>query len=203
MDRANDRRKAPALPRAALLLGALAFSAGVIAALLLFTGGEEMVRAPAVQSVSKNLVRLRAPDRVPDLTFADGEGKTRRLSEWRGGIILLNLWATWCAPCKAEMPSLDRLEAKLGGDGFTVIALSVDRGGAKKPAAFFAREGISRLKLYNDATGEASRRLGAAGLPLTLILNAKGEAVARFAGPADWDSPEMIAQLEALRKSPE
>jgi len=113
--------------------------------------------------------------------------------------VLLNLWATWCAPCKTEMPSLDRLEATLGGGDFAVVALSVDRGGLKEPAAFFARQGISRLKLYNDVTGEASIRVKAPALPLTLVLNEKGEEIARFLGPADWDAPNRVAELQALR----
>jgi thiol-disulfide isomerase/thioredoxin len=182
-------------------IGVLALASGVIAAFLLTSGGRDLVREerPAAESPPRKLVHLGAPERIADLVFSDAEGKPRRLSEWRGRMVLLNLWATWCAPCKMEMPSLDRLEAKLGGDGFAVVALSVDRGGPEKPAAFFASEGLTRLKLYNDATGEAARRVGAAGLPLTAILNGDGEVVARLIGPTHWDSPDMIAQLEALR----
>ncbi len=171
MDRANERSKTThpdfflkrAAPRA--LLGMLALAAGMIAAFLFTSGGKGVFReaVPGAEIPSKKLIRLRAPEFVGDLAFIDADGKTRRLSEWRGRMVVLNLWATWCAPCKAEMPSLDRLEAKLGGSDFAVVALSMDRGGMKEPAAFLAREGLSHLQLYNDATGEASRQMGAPG----------------------------------------
>jgi len=113
-------------------------------------------------------------------------------------MVLLNLWATWCAPCKMEMPSLDRLRAKMG-DGIAVIALSVDRGGLQAPAAFLSSQGITRLQLYHDKTGEAVGLLKAAGLPTTLVLNEKGEEIARLIGPADWDGAGILAELDALR----
>jgi thiol-disulfide isomerase/thioredoxin len=184
-----------------LAVGVLAVSAGAVSALLLVgETGKSSRLLPSSEPTTGKLVRLAAPEPVADLAFLDAEGQTRRLSEWRGRAILLNLWATWCAPCKTEMPSLDRLEAKLGGGDFAVVALSLDRGGLKEPAAFFARQGISRLKLYNDATGEASLRLKAPALPLTAVLNEKGEEIARFLGPADWDAPERVAELRALRE---
>ncbi len=195
MDRAASRRAAAKYTA----LGALAASAGMLAALLYIDGASEKGRVPFPGA--GKLIRLAAPQSVPELSFADAEGKTRRLSEWRGRMVVLNLWATWCAPCKTEMPSLDRLEAKLGGAGFAVIALSLDRGGLKEPSAFFEREGISRLKLYNDAAGEASIRMKAPALPLTVVLNGKGEEIARFLGPAEWDAPERVSELLALRGS--
>lgn len=182
-----------------LALGMLALSAGIAAAVFFVRETGERARPfAATELTTRRLIRLATPEPVADLAFLDAEGRSRRLSEWRGRMVLLNLWATWCAPCKTEMPSLDRLEAKLGGD-LTVITLSLDRGGLKEPAAFFARENISRLKLYNDPTGEASLRVKAPALPLTVILNEKGEETARFLGPADWDAPERVAELQALR----
>jgi thiol-disulfide isomerase/thioredoxin len=176
--------------------GAFALAAGMLAGAL-FAGGAGDGSRVSFPDAGK-FVRLATPQRVPDLLFTDAEGKTRRLSEWRGRTVVLNLWATWCAPCKMEMPSLDRLEGMLGGGNLSVIALSLDRGGMKEPAAFFARQGISQLKLYNDASGEAGLRLAAAGLPLTVVLNEKGEEIARFLGPAEWDAPERISELGAL-----
>jgi thiol-disulfide isomerase/thioredoxin len=146
-----------------------------------------------------SLIRHAEPQSVADLVFTEGGSQVRQLSEWRGKTVILNLWATWCAPCKAEMPSLDRLQSRIGGDGFAVIALSMDRRGLKEPIAFFASQGIKHLKLYNDNTGQASIRLKAPGLPFTAVLNEKGEEVARVTGPAEWDSDTMIAQLKSLR----
>lgn len=153
------------------------------------------------ERITGRFVRHTKPQAIPDLAFKDADGHAVRLSDWRGRAVLVNLWATWCAPCKTEMPSLDRLQAKLGGNNFVVVPLSTDRGGPKAPAEFFARQGISHLKLYNDDTAEAAIRMKAAGLPLTLVINENGQEIARMVGPADWDSREIMAQLEALRKS--
>ena len=133
---------------------------------------------------------------MPDLAFTGADGASRRLSEWRGKAVLLNLWATWCAPCKAEMPSLDRLQAKLGGDKFAVLAISMDRTGLEKPQSFFASNGISHLAVYNDPQAEATAVLRASGLPLSVILDGQGREIARLIGPADWDSPDMTAKVE-------
>ncbi len=132
------------------------------------------------------------------LVLPGADGTLHRLPEWRGKVVLLNLWATWCGPCKAEMPALDRLQAKLGGDAFAVLALSQDRTGPEKPAAFFAAGGIAHLPLYIDAKAEATRALRASGLPTSLILDREGREVARLIGGADWDSPDMAAKIEGF-----
>src|SRR5262249_37696720 len=99
---------------------------------------------------------------------------------------------------KAEMPSLDRLQAKLGSNTFTVLAISQDRTGAEKPAAFLAKEGLSHLALYHDSAASALAGLKASGLPLSVILDSQGLEIARQLGPAEWDSPEVTARIEAL-----
>ncbi len=177
-------------------LAFLAASAGMLTALLLL--GEEPAHKAPGRVTAAQFIRHAEPQSVPDIVFADPDGRTRHLSEWRGKVVLLNLWATWCAPCKSEMPSLDRLQAELGGDSFTVLALSTDRTGPKEPAAFFAREGIAHLKPFNDDTAEANIGLKAPGLPLTVVLNKDGKEVARLVGPADWDSPATIAEVEGF-----
>lgn len=181
-------------------LAVLALSAGIGAAVLFSGLTARNPEAPAAvdSQAGGGFIRHIEPQPIPDIAFKDADGHTLRLSDWRGRMVLLNLWATWCAPCKTEMPSLDRLQAKLGGTNVAVLALSTDRGGPKLPAEFFDREGIAHLKLYNDNTGEAAIRMKAAGLPLTAVVNESGQEIARLVGPAQWDSPEMIAQLEAM-----
>lgn len=182
-------------------LAVLSLGAGFITAQHIFGTGNYYRTEPeaSVTAVGK-LVRRAEPQAMPDLAFAGPDGKPHRLSEWRGKVVVLNLWATWCAPCKAEMPSLDRLQAKLGSDAFSVLAVSMDRTGPEKPAAFFAANGIAHLAVYIDATAEATSALRASGLPTSVILDRQGREVVRLIGPADWDSPDMAAKVEAFIK---
>ncbi len=163
------------------------------------TGKARALRAAYLQDPAGRFTRHVDPQVVPDIAFNDADGRLVRLSDWRGRLVLLNIWATWCGPCKTELPSLDRLQAKRGGKEFTVLALSTDRGGPKPPAQFFEREGITHLKVFNDNTGEAAIRMKETGLPLSIVLNENGQEIARLFGPAEWDSPEMIAQIEAWK----
>lgn len=160
------------------------------------SAAEERQAAPT----AGRFVQSGEPQAAPNLAFKGSDGKPHQLSEWRGKVVLLNLWATWCAPCKVEMPSLDRLQEKLGSDNFSVLALSVDRGGLEKPQAFFAGNGISHLVLYNDSEAEATAALRASGLPVSVVLDAEGREVARLIGPMDWDSPASIAKIEEFIK---
>lgn len=143
------------------------------------------------------LVKASPPVAMGEVAFVDGEGKPRNLAEWKGKVVLLNLWATWCAPCRAEMPSLARLQAKMGGADFAVVAVSQDRGGAEAPRKFLTNNGISQLGLYLDASGKLIQTLKAPGLPLTVLIDREGRQMARLAGPAEWDSPEAEALIRA------
>jgi thiol-disulfide isomerase/thioredoxin len=138
------------------------------------------------------------PKPVPELTFFDAEGNEVRLADFQGEVVVLNLWATWCAPCRREMPSLDRLQAADGGDGLEVIALSLDRGDVAKIREFFEELGISSLAIYHDPQARASRELGAPGLPTTIVIDRAGQEVGRLLGPAEWDSDEALAVIKAL-----
>jgi thiol-disulfide isomerase/thioredoxin len=182
----------------------LAASAGIAAAMLFpgMTDKLKAFRAAYLQDPVSRFTRHAEPQIVPDIAFNDADGRQVRLSDWGGQLVLLNLWATWCGPCKTEMPSLDRLQAKLGGREFTVLALSTDRGGPKLPAQFFSKEGITHLKVFNDNTGQAAIHMKGPGLPLSIVLNEKGLEIARLFGPMEWDTPEMLAQFEAW-KSPD
>ncbi len=132
---------------------------------------------------------------APEITLFDGDGNLVPLSDFKGRVVLLNFWATWCAPCVREMPTLDRLQAKLGGPGFTVIAVSEDRGGAKVARPFLKKLGLDNLGVYVDVGGKVTRALGVTGLPTTLLIDAKGRLRGGLSGPAEWDSPEAVALI--------
>lgn len=134
---------------------------------------------------------------VPEVTFMDRDGNERSLQDFQGRVVVLNLWATWCAPCRKEMPSLDRLQAKLGGDDLEVIALAVDRGDISKIESFYEELGVSNLAVYHDPTAKAGRILRAPGLPTTLVIDRQGNEIGRVLGDAEWDGDNAIALLSA------
>jgi thiol-disulfide isomerase/thioredoxin len=137
------------------------------------------------------------PQPLKDLSFQDGSGKPVKLSDWKGRVVLVNLWATWCAPCRKEMPDLAELQKELGSDQFEVVAISVDRKGAEASAAFLKETGADNLKLYVEPTTAIVSDLQAAGLPATLLIDREGREIGRLLGPADWASPEAIALIKA------
>lgn len=167
---------------------------GLLAIVLLAVGA----RAEGAASVTLH----DAPLPVPTITFEDGEGRERTLEDFRGRTILLNLWATWCVPCVEEMPTLEELQRTLGGEGFEVVALSIDQAGAHAVAGFYERLGIGFLASYNDASGDAWTKLGAAALPTTLLIDGEGREVGRRVGPAEWDAPDMVALLRRFVTKP-
>ncbi|MBP2238819.1 thiol-disulfide isomerase/thioredoxin [Sinorhizobium kostiense] len=195
MDTDTARTSAPSLTRrrSLLLLGAvgLAGLAGVIA----FQGPPSQ---PAPESAPKGLVLNDTPKPIPDLRFTDGDGQLHTLADFRGKVVLLNVWATWCLPCRKEMPTLDRLQAALGGDRFQVVTLSVDRQGAAAVKAFFSEIGVRRLAVHVDVSGQALSALAAVGLPTTLLIDEEGRELGRLMGPAKWEAPDMIAFLMSI-----
>jgi thiol-disulfide isomerase/thioredoxin len=159
--------------------------------------GDPALRIPRMTMLSE-------PRALPPLDIRDGAGKPVSLDQFRGRVVLLNLWATWCAPCRKEMPALDRLQASLGGPEFTVVALATDAGGAKAVQEFYAANNVQHLAIYVDGTSKVLTSLGTAGLPTTLLLDAEGREVGRYLGAADWESAEFARvlrpQLERARK---
>lgn len=125
---------------------------------------------------------------APDIEFRDGRGHKMSFADFRGKVVLLNLWATWCDPCKREMPSLDRLQAAMGGPDFDVVALSVDRKGAKLVLPWLRRNGIDRLGIYLDPDNGIVNALDIRGLPTTFVIDRTGHLAGKMEGPADWDS---------------
>ena len=146
----------------------------------------------------QNFVLRDAPAPVPELQFADGEGQPRTLADFHGKFVLLNLWATWCLPCRKEMPTLDRLQAALGGPDFEVVTLSVDRGGPEVVKKFYADICIRHLALHIDTSSKAGFALATAGLPTTLLIDSRGQELGRLVGPAEWDAPDMLAFLRSI-----
>ena len=136
-----------------------------------------------------------APKPLPALEFEDANGRPRTLADYRGKVVLLNIWATWCAPCREEMPALDRLQAQVGGPAFQVLAVSVDQQGPAIARRFLAEIGVKSLDFYIDRSARAAFRLNAPGLPVTLLIDREGREVGRKLGAAEWDSPEVVADL--------
>ncbi len=158
------------------------------------------------QEVVQNLLvgemrefELAFPPRGTPLNDFDGpEGRTN-LKDFRGKVILVNFWATWCAPCVEELPSLDRLQAELGGDDFSVVAIAAEGRMQERGPAFFDKLGIAELALYADPRLGLARDMGATtALPLSILYDAKGNEIGRFLGGADWSSPEAIALVKAV-----
>jgi thiol-disulfide isomerase/thioredoxin len=149
--------------------------------------------ASAASEPPANFVIHETPQPVPEISFQDGSGQRMTLADYAGKVVLLNIWATWCAPCRKEMPTLDRLQAELGGPDFEVVALSMDRKGPDVVTKFFGEIGVKHLALNIDTSSQAMFALGAVGLPLTLLIDREGREIGRLIGPAAWDSPEMMA----------
>ena len=151
------------------------------------------------QSQSKlPFARTSAPKSIPQLTFQDANGRAHTLADFKGKVVLLNVWATWCEPCRKEMPALDRLQAELGGDRFQVVPLSVDQQGLPIARRFYGEIGIKALPLYVDPTAKAAFTLDAAGLPVTLLVDRAGREIGRHLGAVQWDSPDVVAELRRL-----
>ena len=141
------------------------------------------------------------PLRVPNLAFRDAGGQERHLSDWRGRTVLVNLWATWCVPCRKEMPALDALEQKLGGDRFQVVAINIDTRDAEKPRTWLKEAGIGRLGYYSDPSAKVFQDLKtigrATGMPTTLLIDGVGCEIGTVAGPAEWASEDALKLVTA------
>ncbi len=138
-----------------------------------------------------------APKPPPPIAFTGAEGQGMSLSDFKGRMILVNLWATWCVPCRQEMPALDKLQAELGGADFQVVAINVDTRNPEKPKAWLQENGIRNLTYYADPAGKLLQVLQKSGhvvgLPTTLLVDASGCEVALLKGPAEWASPDALS----------
>ena len=143
----------------------------------------------------------KSPLKVPDLVFQDASGKPMTLADWRGRTVLLNLWATWCVPCRKEMPSLDALQTRLGGPNFEVVAVNIDTRDLDKPKAWLKEVGVAKLAYYADPAAKTFQDLKAVGrafgMPTTLLIDPNGCEIGAIAGPAEWASDDAIKLIQA------
>jgi thiol-disulfide isomerase/thioredoxin len=162
---------------------------------------KELPKGPGSNPLSQGqmaaFVFRKAPEALPAFKFQDADGKERTLADWRGKVVLLNLWATWCLPCRNEMPSLDRLQKEIGSDKFEVLALSVDRKGLEASKKFLDDIKVEKLGLYVDPSARASFDLRLVGLPATLLIDAQGHEIGRLLGPAEWDGEDAKRLIRA------
>src|SRR5258705_7802430 len=218
----NDMPETPSPPSAATRRIPLAIGAVVAGALIAFAGVYgygSFRRSPSGDSACAGAVELAGkiaplahgevaaltmatnPLRLPDLAFEDADGKPRKLSEWRGKTVLVNLWATWCVPCRKEMPALDSLQTRLGGKDFEVVAINIDTRDADKPRNFLKEANLTRLDYFADSKAKVFQDLKgigkALGMPTSILVDGQGCEIANLAGPAEWASEDAIKLIKA------
>jgi thiol-disulfide isomerase/thioredoxin len=205
-------KKRLAIVMAGGIAGVVVGLAGVygIATLTRNAGGDAPCR-PAVELAKKIAPFARgevaavnvakSPLKLPDLSFQDIAGKPLTLEQWRGRTVLLNLWATWCVPCRKEMPALDALQQRLGGPAFEVVAINIDTRDPDKPKAWLKEVGVQKLTYYADPAARSFQDLKAVGrafgMPTTLLIDPKGCEIGTIAGPAEWASDDAIKLVRA------
>src|SRR5205807_2838990 len=218
----NDMPERPSLPPAAVrripitigavLIGAVIGFAGVygIGGLKRSAAGDPACRgavdvarrlAPLAHGEVAALTMATSPLRLPDLAFEDAAGKPKKLSDWRGRTVLVNLWATWCVPCRKEMPALDALQTKLGGKDFEVVAINIDTRDPEKPKNFLKDANLTRIGYFSDQKAKVFQDLKnigrALGMPTSVLVDAQGCEIATIAGPAEWASDDAIKLIRA------
>ena len=160
--------------------------------------------APLAQGEVAALTMATTPLRLPDLAFEDADGEPRKLSDWRGRTVLVNLWATWCVPCRKEMPALDSLQTKLGGPDFEVVAVNIDTRDPDKPKNFLKDANLTRLGYFTDQKAKVFQDLKsigrALGMPTSVLVDGQGCEIATIAGPAEWASDDAVKLIKAALK---
>jgi thiol-disulfide isomerase/thioredoxin len=163
----------------------------------------ERLKPLAVGEVAA-FIPARTPLSVADLSFTGPDGQPTTLAAWKGRTVLLNLWATWCAPCRKEMPALDRLHQAKAGPSFDVVTVNIDTRDPQKPKDFLTEINATRLVLYTDPTigifNSLKARGRALGMPVTVLIDANGCELGTMNGPADWDRPQALALIDEAMK---
>ncbi len=166
---------------------------------MLAAGTIGFIPAVVADDGASKLIRTEPPQPVSERAFFDAAGGQTSIARFRGKVVLLNFWATWCAPCLAELPSLDRAQDLLREEGLAVVAVSEDRGDKIVAAReLLIRRGFDNLDFHHDDKTALARDLGVPGLPTSLIIDRDGREVARLAGAAEWDSPRMLDRLRGF-----
>jgi thiol-disulfide isomerase/thioredoxin len=157
--------------------------------------------APLAHGEVAALTMATTPLRLPDLAFEDADGKPRKLSDWRGRTVLVNLWATWCVPCRKEMPALEALQTKLGGPKFEVVAVNIDTRDPEKPKTFLRDANLTKLSFFSDQKAKVFQDLKsvgrALGMPTSVLVDSQGCEIGTIAGPAEWDSDDAVKLITA------
>ncbi len=172
-----------------VLIRSLTLIALIIPAILLHSHAEAAASEPPVEGSMIKFVASDPPVPVPDTPFIGPRGETIKLADYAGRMVLLNFWATWCAPCIRELPSLEALSQSIDDDRFTVQLVSIDRGGEAIYGPFLKKLGITGITSASDPKGALLRKLKAPGIPITLLISPDGLIVGRLIGDAEWNSP--------------
>ena len=188
--------------RLAIILSAGAILAVLSAAVYIWLFRADTEPTTPMGSLA-NYVEAKELKTVPAVRFMDASGRVMTLEDFRGRVVVLNLWATWCTPCVAEMPMLDRLQQQLGEEDAIVVALSIDRGGQEAVQEFYQRTGVTHLKVFVDPTMRAQSDLGLLGLPTTLIIDRDGRERGRLVGPAEWDDAAAVDLVRRAMAAPQ
>jgi thiol-disulfide isomerase/thioredoxin len=205
--RAAVMRRIP-IAVAAVLVGGIAGYLGIYG--LKGSGGDPVCRAavdtarriaPLAQGEVAALTMASKPLKLPDLAFEDSSGQPKKLSDWQGKTVLVNLWATWCVPCRKEMPALDRLQTKLKGPNFEVVAINIDTRDPEKPRNFLKDANLTAIGFFSDEKAKVFQDLKgigrALGMPTSVLVDGKGCEIATIAGPAEWDSDDAVKLIRA------
>lgn len=189
-------------------IGVVALGVGIVAAGLYWSSGRDATPEgvamdwSAVEALRTDQMRKlmfhSVPQATTDAVFLDENGGEMTLADLEGGHVVLNFWATWCAPCRKEMPSLANLQAQMGSDDFRVVTVASGRNPPEAIDRFFTEEGIEGLPKYRDPDMALSSGMAVAGLPITVILNPEGKEIARLRGDAFWDTDSAQAIIKAL-----
>jgi thiol-disulfide isomerase/thioredoxin len=193
---------------AAVLVGGIAGYLGIYG--LKGSGGDPVCRAavdtakriaPLAHGEVAALTMAAKPLKLPDLAFEDSSGQPKKLSDWQGKTVLVNLWATWCVPCRKEMPALDRLQTKLKGPNFEVVAINIDTRDPEKPRNFLKDANLTAIGFFSDEKAKVFQDLKgigrALGMPTSVLVDGKGCEIATIAGPAEWDSDDAVKLIRA------